>query len=52
MTFVVAVAYYSTVAASRFGLDPDNYGTPVVTSAVDFGGTLTLILVVLLLGVA
>jgi mgtE-like transporter len=50
--FVAAVAYYSTVVATRVGLDPDNYGTPVVTSSVDFAGALTLIVVVLSLGVA
>lgn len=50
--FVVAVAYYSTVVATRVGFDPDNYGTPVVTSSVDFVGALTLISVVLGLGVA
>lgn len=50
--FVVAVAYYSTVVATRVGLDPDNYGTPVVTSSVDFVGAMTLIVVVLLLGIA
>lgn len=51
-TFVVAVAYYSTVVATRVGFDPDNYGTPVVTSSVDFVGALSLITVVLALGVA
>ncbi len=50
--FVVAAAYYSTVVATRVGLDPDNYGTPVVTSSVDFVGALTLIVVVLSLGIA
>ena len=50
--FVVAVAYYSTVVATRAGLDPDNYGTPVVTSSVDFVGAMTLIIVVLILGIA
>jgi mgtE-like transporter len=50
--FVVGVAYYGTVAATRIGLDPDNFGTPVVTSSVDFVGALTLIIVVVLLGIA
>jgi mgtE-like transporter len=50
--FVVTVAYYSTVVATRVGLDPDNFGTPVVTSSVDFVGALTLIIVFLVLGVA
>lgn len=51
MAFVVSVAYYTTVVATRVGLDPDNYGSPVVTSSVDFVGVLVLILVVLSLGV-
>jgi len=50
--FVVAVAYYTTVVATRVGLDADNYGSPVVTSSVDFVGAMTLIIVVLLLGIA
>ncbi|MEZ5265114.1 MAG: magnesium transporter [Acidimicrobiales bacterium] len=51
MVFVVSVAYYSTVVATRIGLDPDNYGTPVVTSSVDFVGALALIVMVLLVGI-
>ncbi len=50
--FVLAMAYYSTVIATRVGLDPDNYGTPMVTSSVDFVGVLGLIAVVVALGVA
>lgn len=52
MVFVLGVAYYSTVVATRVGLDPDNYGTPLVTSSVDFIGALTLVIVVVVLGVA
>jgi mgtE-like transporter len=43
MLFVVAVAYYGTLAAFRVGLDPDSYGIPLVTSSVDFVGALTLV---------
>ena len=50
--FVVAVAYYGTIAAVRFGVDPDTYGIPLVTSSVDFVGALFLILVIVALGVA
>ncbi len=49
--FVVAVAYYGTIAAFRFGVDPDTYGVPVVTSSVDFVGALCLILVIVSLGI-
>ena len=40
MLFVVAVAYYGTLAAWRMGVDPDTYGVPIVTSSVDFVGAL------------
>ncbi|MEM7142590.1 MAG: magnesium transporter [Actinomycetota bacterium] len=49
---VVIVAYYTTVVAVRFGLDPDTYGIPVVTSTLDFVGAFTLILAIVALGVA
>ncbi len=49
---VVAVAYYGTLAAVRFGLDPDTYGIPMVMSSLDFAGVFTLILTMVLLGVA
>jgi mgtE-like transporter len=44
------VAYYSTIASVRIGLDPDTYGIPLVTSAMDLFGAFTLILSVQLLG--
>ena len=47
-----AVAYYATLAAVRFGLDPDTHGIPMVMSTLDFVGVFTLILVVVWLGVA
>ncbi|MGI8684390.1 MAG: magnesium transporter [Acidimicrobiales bacterium] len=50
--FVVAVAYYGTIAAVRTGLDPDTYGIPVVSSSVDFVGAFTLVLTIALLGLA
>lgn len=50
ISFVVAVAYYGTIAAYRTGLDPDTYGIPVVSSSVDLVGSLTLIIGIALLG--
>lgn len=50
MLFVLAVAYYGTMAATRFGLDPDTHGIPLVTSSVDFVGVLALIVAVVSLG--
>ena len=49
---VVFVAYYATVVAVRFGLDPDTYGIPMVTSTLDFVGAFTLILAIVAVGVA
>jgi len=40
---VVAVAYYGTIAAVRFGVDPDTVGIPTVTAVLDLVGALTLV---------
>lgn len=50
--FVIAVAYYGTIAALRFGADPDTYGIPLVTSSVDFVGAVALIVVIVSVGIA
>ena len=50
--FVTAVAYYGTIAAVRFGADPDTYGIPIITSSVDFIGALALIVVIVSVGIA
>ena len=52
VAFVLAVAYYGTVAAFRLGVDPDTYGIPVVTSTVDFAGAFALVLAIVALGVS
>ncbi len=49
---VMVVAYYTTIVAIRFGLDPDTYGIPTVTSSLDFVGAFTLILALVAVGVA
>ena len=49
--FVVAVAYYTTMGSFRFGLDPDTYGIPIVTSSLDLVGAFTVILAMVLTGV-
>jgi mgtE-like transporter len=51
MVLVVLLAYYSTVAAVRTGLDPDTYGIPLVSSFVDFVGAMTLIVSIAFLGI-
>jgi mgtE-like transporter len=50
--FVIALAYYGTIAAWRMDVDPDTYGIPVVTASVDFVGVLALILTLFALGIA
>jgi len=49
--FVLVIAYYGTIAAVRFGADPDTYGIPLVTSSVDFVGAVALIVVIVTLGI-
>ncbi len=51
IAFVVALAYYSTIAAWRFDVDPDSYGIPVVTASVDFVGVVALITTLAVLGI-
>ncbi|MEX2586493.1 MAG: magnesium transporter [Actinomycetota bacterium] len=48
----VFVAYYSAVISYHFGLDPDTYGIPAVTSSMDLLGAVALILSMLFLGIA
>ncbi len=47
---IVVVAYYSTLAAVRFGVDPDTYGIPIVTSSLDLVGAFTLIVAAVAVG--
>jgi mgtE-like transporter len=50
VAFVVALAYYGTIAAWRVNVDPDTYGIPVVTASVDFVGVVALIVTITALG--
>ncbi len=51
-TFVVlAVAYYGTLAAVRFGLDPDTASIPLTNSVLDLVGAFTLVGTIVMLGV-
>jgi mgtE-like transporter len=52
MVLVVAVAYYTTVAAVRNDLDPDNYGIPAVSSFVDLAGAITLVITISLFAIS
>jgi mgtE-like transporter len=48
----ILVAYYGAIGAYRFGLDPDNHGIPLVTSSMDLVGAMSLILAIVLVGLA
>ena len=48
---LLAVAYTTAAASYRFGLDPDNEGIPIVTSAMDLLGLLTLVAVISITGI-
>jgi Permease, similar to cation transporters len=48
----VVVAYYGAAAAYRFGLDPDNFGIPAVTSSLDLLGAFSIVLALVMLGLA
>jgi mgtE-like transporter len=52
VAFVVVVAYYSSVVAVRFRVDPDTYGIPVITSSVDLFGAIALVSAIVALGIA
>jgi len=47
----VMISYYGSVAAYRFGLDPDNHGIPLITSSMDLVGAVALILALVAFGV-
>jgi len=49
--FALFVAYYGSIATYRLGLDPDNYGVPLLTSSMDLVGALSLILAIIILGI-
>jgi mgtE-like transporter len=48
----VGVAYYTAVVTFRRGLDPDNFGIPLITSSMDFVGVIALIIGLVTFGVA
>jgi mgtE-like transporter len=50
VTFALAVADLSAIAAVRLRLDPDTYGIPLVTSSVDLVGVVLLTAVFVALG--
>lgn len=51
-SFAVGVAYYGAVVSYSMGIDPDNVGIPLVTSALDLVGSMCFIMAVVLVGLA
>ncbi len=49
---VVSVAWFGTLAAVRFGIDPDTAAIPLTNSVLDLAGAFTLVAAILLTGVA
>jgi mgtE-like transporter len=49
--FILGIAYYASIASTRFGVDPDTWGAPIVASSMDFIGTVTLVMALGILGV-
>jgi mgtE-like transporter len=43
-------AYYGSVLSYRVGLDPDTYGIPIITAAVDLLGFISLIIALIIFG--
>ncbi|MBN1431941.1 MAG: magnesium transporter [Methanomicrobiaceae archaeon] len=49
ITFVNIVGYFAASMSFRYGLDPDNFGIPVITSFIDLAGAALLVTVINLL---
>ncbi len=49
---LLILAYYVAIATYRLGLDPDNHGVPIVTSASDLLSMLALIIALVVVGLA
>ena len=43
-------AYYGSIVSYRVGLDPDTYGIPIITAAVDLLGFMSLIISLVVFG--
>jgi mgtE-like transporter len=52
LPITMVVAYYLAILTTRFGLDPDNQGVPIVTSLMDLVGVACVLFAMSLLGVA
>ncbi len=48
----IPISYYSSIATYRLGLDPDNYGVPILTSSMDLVGAIALVLAIIVVGIS
>lgn len=51
-TTAIFAAYYGSVLSYWLGLDPDTYGIPIITAAVDLFGFISLIIALIAFGLA
>ncbi|MDN5698530.1 MAG: magnesium transporter, partial [Rubrobacter sp.] len=51
-TAAILAAYYGSVTSFRLGMDPDTYGIPIITAAVDLFGFVSLIIALSVFGIA
>jgi mgtE-like transporter len=49
-TAAAFAAYYGSIVSYRVGLDPDTYGIPIITAAVDLLGFISLIIALIVFG--
>src|SRR5918992_1414579 len=49
-TAAAFAAYYGSIVSYRVGLDPDTYGIPIITAAVDLLGFMSLIIALIAFG--
>jgi mgtE-like transporter len=52
LPILLLAGYYSAVVTTRFGLDPDNHGVPMITSLLDLAGVAAVLFAMGVLGVA
>ena len=43
LTFTTVIAYSTAAVSFRYGLDPDNFGVPVITGVIDLIGAVVLV---------
>ncbi len=48
----ITVAYYLAILTTRFGLNPDNHGVPIITSVMDLTGIICLLFAMSVFGVS